>query len=44
MNATEQSYLIFHNDCYNVDLSERVHREHEMNYYLAIDLEWNSMI
>ena len=27
MNATEQSYLIFHNDCYNVDLSERVHRE-----------------
>ena len=26
MNATEQSYLIFHNDCYNVDLSERVHQ------------------
>ena len=22
MNATEQPYLIFHNDCYNVDLSE----------------------
>ena len=44
MNATKESDLIFHNDCKNVDLPKGVHREHEINYYLAIDLEWNSMI
>lgn len=44
MNATEESDLIFHDDCKNVDLPKGVHRQHEINYYLAIDLEWNSMI
>ena len=43
MNAIEQFYFIFHNSCYNVDFSKGVHSKHEMNYYLAIDPEWNSV-